>query len=285
MIYIIMPVFNRIGFTLACLESLSRQTFGNFEVIVVNDGSTDETSEILRAKFPMVKVLEGNGTLWWTGSTNLGIEHVLDQPANQDDFILTLNNDLVVNENYLQEMVNAAARFPRTIIGSLSMNINKPSSIHYAGTRWNSRTATYRPATDRNIPLTELQKNNNLLSTDLLPGRGTLIPIRVFKEIGLYDQINFPQYMGDEDFALRAKKAGYKLGVSPLAIVYSHIGETGLGSRKKSFRYYIDYYTSLRSHANVSRRWKWAKRHANVSPYLYFSLDFARITMSLLIKY
>ncbi|MBA4166794.1 MAG: glycosyltransferase family 2 protein [Chitinophagaceae bacterium] len=282
MIYIIIPVFNRIQFTLACLESLRLQTYTEHMIIVVNDGSSDDTTNILAIEFPGVKVLEGDGQLWWSASTNLGVECALSLSASHNDFILTLNNDLVVKENYLQELISAANKFTGTLIGSLSYNVDAPDTIHYTGTRWNSRTATYRPATDINTPISQLVELDTLLPTNLLPGRGTLIPVSVFKKIGLYDHKVFPQYMGDEDFSLRARKEGYKLGVSARAAVYSHIHETGLTGRKKNFRYYINFYTSIKSYANLSKRWSWAKRHANVHPYLYFTLDVVRITMGLI---
>ena len=177
MIYIIIPVFNRIQFTLECLQSLSMQQYTDHRVIVVNDGSSDNTSAIIQERFPAVKVLEGSGNLWWSASTNLGVEYVLGVSENTDDFILTLNNDLVVKENYLDEMIAAANAFPDTMIGSLTVDIHSPGSIHYLGTTWNSRTAVYRPAMNRSISVAELSCKDTLLPTSLLPGRGNAHPV------------------------------------------------------------------------------------------------------------
>jgi len=249
----------------------------------VNDGSTDGTSEKIADKYPGVKVLEGNGQLWWSASTNLGVKYALSLSGSQKDFILTLNNDLVVRENYLAEFFSAAGRFPDTLIGSLAVDIEAPDTIHYAGTIWNSRTSVYRRV--KMLSRDELLgSRQGLLSTSLLPGRGTLIPVPVFKKIGLYDHRQFPHYMGDEDFALRARKAGYKLGIWAGAIVYSHIHETGMMQQKKNFRYYRDFFTSIKSHGNSRYRWNWAKRHARVHPLLYFVLDLARQIRTLVLK-
>lgn len=72
LIYIIIPVHNRKHFTRECLLSLRKQTFQNFKVIVVNDGSSDGTGEMIEKEFSDVILLKGDGNLWWTGATNLG---------------------------------------------------------------------------------------------------------------------------------------------------------------------------------------------------------------------
>jgi GT2 family glycosyltransferase len=91
MIYIVIPVFNRINFTRECLISLRGQTYTDYKTLVVDDGSTDDTEEIIKREFPEVKVLKGDGNLWWTGATNMGIEYAL-KIGHENDFILTLNS-------------------------------------------------------------------------------------------------------------------------------------------------------------------------------------------------
>ena len=73
MIYIVIPVFNRREETLRCLDSLVTQTYTNFIVIVVDDGSTDGVGDAVQAGYPDTIVLKGDGNLWWAGATNLGV--------------------------------------------------------------------------------------------------------------------------------------------------------------------------------------------------------------------
>lgn len=69
MIHIIIPVHNRLNFTIDCLNSLKKQDIYNqFNLIVVDDGSTDGTSEYLKKNFPEVKILNGDGSLYWGGA-------------------------------------------------------------------------------------------------------------------------------------------------------------------------------------------------------------------------
>ena len=141
-IYIIIPVHNRMEFTRQCLNSLTQQTYRKFKIIVIDDGSSDGTSDMIQKEFPEVVLLNGDGNLWWTGATNLGIEYVLEQ-ADQDGYILTLNNDTVVRSDYIQTLLNSAAKYPRSLIGSISVSNEDHSTIVDGGVRVNWLTAKY----------------------------------------------------------------------------------------------------------------------------------------------
>ncbi|GAB3811541.1 hypothetical protein GCM10028895_01770 [Pontibacter rugosus] len=116
MIYIVIPVFNRKNFTRECLKSLEAQTNKEFKVVVVDDGSTDGTAEMLRDEFPQVDVLFGDGGLFWTASVNLGIQHALKSGA---DYVMTLNNDLEVSTDFIAQTYKWIKEKPEAIIGAL----------------------------------------------------------------------------------------------------------------------------------------------------------------------
>ncbi|MEP7142926.1 MAG: glycosyltransferase family 2 protein [Ferruginibacter sp.] len=284
MIYIIIPVFNRLNFTISCLSSLMNQRYKNFTIIVVNDGSTDNTEQYLKKHFPEVLMLQGDGNLWWTGATNLGVKKALGFSNADNDFILTLNNDLEVKEDYLEMLLSIAEKNADSLIGSVSVDINTPDLVHFAGTKWNSTTAKYSPALYKNMSYKKLVNSCETIVTDLLPGRGVLIPITLFLKIGLYDITNFPHYMADEDFSLRAKSVQYKLLVATKAVVYNHVNETGLKKEKHNLAYYKNVFTSIRSPVNFRNRWNWSKRHAGIFPPVYFVFDMTRIFKGLLFK-
>jgi GT2 family glycosyltransferase len=126
-----------------------------------------------------------------------------------------------------------------------------------------------------------LQEIHGSFCTDLLPGRGTLIPIEAFQKLGLFDEVNFPHYAADEEFANRCKKYGYKLLVSSNSFVFSEVDATGMKNmhQTRNFKYWGDLFTSIRSPVNLKRRWLWAKLNSPV-PIFYFSIDFFRIVGS-----
>ena len=90
---IIIPCFNGWKYTNECLISVFNSTYCNFDVILVNDGSTDETSSALREFFPQVIEVNGNGNLWWSKSMNLGFEIA---KGLSSEYVLVLNNDVIL---------------------------------------------------------------------------------------------------------------------------------------------------------------------------------------------
>ena len=94
--YIVIPVYNRLQYTLACLRCLRAQTYQRLHLIVVDGGSTDGTLEVLKNEHSDVTLLQGKGELWWGGAMRLGVEHVLSHSRHDHDMILMMNKDTEV---------------------------------------------------------------------------------------------------------------------------------------------------------------------------------------------
>jgi GT2 family glycosyltransferase len=280
MIYIVIPVHNRQQFTLACLGCLARQTVTEKRVIVVDDGSTDGTHERVRERYPDTIVLTGDGTLWWAGATNLGINYVLNicLPGT-DDFILMLNDDTKVDPDYLANLLLAYEANKPCIVGSVSIDVTSPNRLIYAGTRLNLAVPTLEDwaATRFKNSYTQLLRNGLYLVSDSLPGRGMFVPTSVFDRIGTLDVQHFCHHMADLDFSVRARQAGFPLVVSSASVVYEYPDATGMDLTKPMpFRQFINALTSIRSAINYPVRYHFARKHA-AAPYLYFIMDMLRI--------
>lgn len=225
LIWIVIPVHNRRDQIIRCIKYLKMQTFKNFNIVVYDDGSTDGTSEAIKLEYPDVYLLKGDGNYWWSKSVNACVDFALKDPAAK--FILTLNDDLIIEKEYINELLKCAREHPKTIIGSLVVDINNPSSVIDSGLIWNKWLAKYHFNTKRYG--CEVGKYNGVLETSMLSGRGTLIPCEVFRDIGLYDSSHMPQYAADQDFSLRATREGYELLICCSATVKSEKDKTGLG--------------------------------------------------------
>ncbi len=285
-VFVVIPVHNRVEQTLQCLKSVLIHKHIKLKVIVVDDGSTDGTEEQIRSRFPDVTILVGDGNLWWTGATNLGVRKALEE-ASPDDYILTLNNDTVLPENYLEILFHQIERHPHALIGSVALDNDRREIIVEAGVNINWFTAKYTYYF-KNKKYRELRgRGRASYQPTVLPGRGTAIPISAFHEIGLFDQDVFPHYAADYDFSLRAAKAGYKLVVCFDLVLYSFPNLSGIANTdaRVSFRQVLKSFRSIRSANNLLTRFQFARRNA---PRILFPLfvmaDTLRVVFGTLIN-
>jgi GT2 family glycosyltransferase len=283
-IYVVVPVFNRKNLTQRFLHCMSKQTFRNFEIIVVNDGSTDGTAELVAEQFRQVQLLRGDGNLWWTGAINLGIRHAMAQ-ALEDDAILVINDDLEVDSDYLGSLDRLWHSMPKTLIGSVIVDIKNPDIIFDGGRIVNWWTAKFKILNSQK-KLLEFEKNH-YVDVSLLTGWGTLIPIQVFREIGLYDDQHFQQ-CGDTELPVRAKNVGYRLIVSYSSIAKIHVeASDGLNiSGHYSLRDLNKYLFGTKSNYRLKYRFFFALNTA-INPFAFISfllLDLLRITYHFLLR-
>jgi len=207
-----------------------------------------------------VTVLTGDGKLWWTGATNLGVRRAL-KDCRQDDYVLTLNNDTVLPADYLETIVILARRAPEALVGSIARDYNRRDVIIDGGVRIRWFSAKFKK-----ITISSTNAEDSFYSVSVLPGRGTLIPISAFQRIGLYDKKNFPHYAADYDFSLRAGNAGYELLLHPKCYLYSRTDLTGISNvhNKVSFSMWLKSFGSLKSPNNLQVRFRFGLRHAPV---------------------
>jgi GT2 family glycosyltransferase len=262
-IYIVIPVHNRWDATEECLDSIDCQTYKNFQVVLVDDGSTDGTSSYVKMKYPEVVLLKGDGNLWWTGATNLGVCNSL-QCARDNDYVLTLNNDTVLPATYLSTMIALSRQMPHALIGSIAFSYEEKDVVVDGGVRIHWPSAKFM-----SLKILHGQEKDTFYTVSALSGRGTLIPVSVFHRIGLYDARYFPHYTADYDFSLRAHKAGYVLAVHSSCYLYSKTKLTGMSNvhTKISFGAWLGSFNSIKSPYNLKVRFRFGLRHA--PPFCY----------------
>ncbi len=203
MIYIVTPVYNRKEFTRNYLVALRDQTYKDFKVIIVDDGSTDGTEEMIHDEFPEVIYIKGDGNLWWAEGTNVGVRYALKECAN---YIMTLNDDTIPKKDYMEKMIYWSKKKPSALLGALAIDAHTEEPI--AG-GWHHSWKTAKMTDIVNIA--DPHKHDGLQEVNIFPGRGLLIPSKVFLDVGFYDSKNFPQTVSDIDFTARANKFGYDI--------------------------------------------------------------------------
>lgn len=197
-IAVLLTCFNRREKTLRCLHSLYEGTLQNeyqFEIFLVDDGSTDGTGVAVLKEFPDVKVIQGTGNLFWNRGMHLAWMTAVKNAIY--DFYLWLNDDVVLLPNALQEVFTTYEQRPESIIvGTMA---SSKGEITYGA---------YGSSEQKLIP------NGLAQGCIKFNGNLVLIPKSAYERIGILDP-KFPHAIGDFDYSLRATKAGIKSYITP----------------------------------------------------------------------
>ena len=251
MIYVIIPVFNRIDKTLRCLKSLAGQTvYNNIKIIIVDDNSSDHTKEIISNQFSNIDIIEGNGNLFWTGSVKFGLNHVLKIHNSLHDHVLIINNDIELIPKTLEILLNESRKNKNSIISPLSVDIRCKKKIIKTGTIIKSWFFNYSKHIYKNCNYNHIEKQN--IEVDILTHRCVLFPIKTFYIVGLHDAENFLHYMGDVAYSIRCKYYGFRLILTSKTLVYLDTLNSN-DNKKKSVAFHL---FSIRSGLNILCKYK-----------------------------
>jgi GT2 family glycosyltransferase len=105
-IYVVLPVHNRVNITKEFVECLKKQTYKNYHLILVDDGSTDGTAEYVKKEIDNLTVLYGDGNLWWAGSLSKAYRYLSKIKAVDEDIVLINNDDSTFDPDYFERVIN-----------------------------------------------------------------------------------------------------------------------------------------------------------------------------------
>jgi GT2 family glycosyltransferase len=201
---VLLTCHNRKEKTIACLITLfDCPLLENYlmDVFLVDDGSSDGTSDAIREKFPQVNIIQGNGNLFWNRGMHLAWKTAASQ--YDCDYYLWLNDDTILYLNAIQELLvcSEGESNQKIICGSTSSTNNK-NKITYGGRA-------------RNGDL--IKPNGAMQYCNHFNGNIVLIPRYVYKIVGTNDPI-FHHGLGDYDYGLRAKKKYVYSVITPFVL-------------------------------------------------------------------
>jgi GT2 family glycosyltransferase len=212
-IAVLITCYNRRDKTLACLQALFASELPGgvtLQVFLVDDGCTDGTADAVNAAYPAVKIIKGDGNLFW----NRGM-HLAWQIATREkdyDYYLWLNDDTYLIQKAIEVMLSAAesTESKAIIVAACCSKIN--GELTYSGFLLNGQAA--RPS-------------DELMQTDMFNGNCVLIPKFVYQKVGNLELL-FHHSIGDFDYGLRAIKQGIKSFIAPGFLAYCESHEAPL---------------------------------------------------------
>ena len=218
-VYIITPVYNRVATTVEFADLLTGQSNQNFQLILVDDGSTDGTSERVREKLPDLKLIRGDGGLWWAGCLQEAFKWLKSKTLNPGDCVVILNDDTKFDEHFIENGRNLIKGNPGSLLIA-ECYLAETGKNFDRGVYFNDRKFTFRPAkNDAEI---------NCAST-----RGLFMAAGDFLEIGGFHPKLLPHYLSDYEFTIRAVKKGYRIITHPDVKVWTSGNTSGIDEFKK----------------------------------------------------
>ena len=203
---VIIVNFNGKRFLKDCLDSVLYQTYPNYDVILVDNGSTDGSVEFVKKNYPKVELVKNEKNLGFATGNNVGIRKALSDPTVR--YIALLNNDTKVDKDLLTELIKFSEK-----VDMVSSNVF-PYDMMYKGE-------------SRDIEL----ENTNKKGIEVLGPHGAagLYSRKLLEDIKMdedYFDSDFFMYAEDVDLKFRARLLGYRCLFNPRAVVYHHIGGT-----------------------------------------------------------
>jgi GT2 family glycosyltransferase len=199
-IYLLLPVHNRREITGGFLECYCNQEGGRTTLIVIDDGSSDGTSEMVYRKNAGSVILRGNGHWWWAGSLQRGLDWITRQGVSDDDIVLFMNDDSRFDPDFITKGTAALAESPGALVQA-TIRCADSGEVVDLGYVFEPSSLSFRPVNHGEAP--------NCLTTNGLFARwGDL------KRIGGFHPHLLPHYLSDYEYTWRAGRRGLALTVS-----------------------------------------------------------------------
>ena len=227
LVSIIIPNWNGRHFLEECINSIERQTFSSFELIFVDNGSTDGSAEWVEARYgDWVRIVRNRENLGFAEGNNVGIR------LARGKYIVLLNNDTAVEPEWLEELIK-----PVEADSSVGMCASKVRSYNQPEVLEATGELLFRDGLNRARGHLEVDRGQYDLDLEIFfpPGCGALYRRVMLDEVGLFDE-DFFAYGDDTDLGIRGRLAGWRCVYVPRAVVYHKgSGSTGRYSAFKAF--------------------------------------------------
>ncbi|MEW5868450.1 MAG: glycosyltransferase family 2 protein [Chloroflexota bacterium] len=232
-VFIVILNWNQRNDTLECLQSLKQLIYPNFEIVIVDNGSTDDSVKEFHSNYPNLQIISLSENRGCAGGRNAGLRFAL---ANEAEYILFLDNDTIVDPEFLTKLVEAGQ--DDTSVGILGPKIfyyDDPHRIWTAGALIDWKTGYSTSIGNGEL---DSEKYRSLREVDFVAGCALLAKAHVFTDIGEFDEDYFI-YFEETDWCARARKAGHKILFIPGAVLWHKESKSLGGASSPKKLYYL----------------------------------------------
>jgi GT2 family glycosyltransferase len=221
--------WNQPNLTVDCVNSLVNQSENiKFKIIIIDNGSTDNSIIIFKSKFPEIQILENQMNLGFQGGMNRGLSHGFNQNA---DYILILNNDTIADPMMIEELFKNLPK-DAALISPIIYYYDSPNRIWSMGGKINP---IFLEVT-RFLDFSQSPPQKAIIH-EFIPSCAWLLKSEIITKIGYLDESYYPIYYDDLDYCLRIKRQGYKIYIIPQAKLWHKVSLSSGGEKSPNERY------------------------------------------------
>lgn len=263
---IIIVNWNGYSLTRDCILSIQQSGSDNYHIVVVDNGSTDGSAQLLRKDFPTIHIMESAENLGFTGGNNLAMQWAIEQGF---EYSFLLNNDTFVGPGFLEPLLLFMKASPST--GAVQPRI---CFAHDRSLIWNAG-AHYYPWLGFTTTIGYDQKDGPEYGTekplDWISGCAFFIRNKVLAQTGLFDQAFFTYYE-DVDLSFKMLKSGFDLYYIPSSYIYHIAGKSGksIDKGKEGFLHASVHYHNIRNRIWIWRRYAKCWQYPSILIYHFF---------------
>jgi len=242
---VIIPIWNGRKYLPACLDALLAQSDADLEMITVDNASADGSATLVRERYPQVRLMENERNLGFAGGCNTGLR------AAQNEYLILVNQDVIVHKGWLQAMLMALAPLSVGIVGCKLLYPD--GTIQHAG-----GIMRYPLALPNHYGYRELDQGqwNVPCEVDYVTGAVMGLKRTMLDKVGLFDEGFFPAFYEEADLCFRARAAGYQVIYTPDAVA-THVETTTMERKEAEYhrwmgrgrlRFLLKHYESAQFH-------------------------------------
>ncbi len=214
------------------VSSYLANDYPNFEVVVIDNGSSDGTMAYVQEKWPEVQVLRTKKNLGYSGGFNFGLDYTFNQ--KQADYVLITNNDVKADAGTISALIKVAVKDPK--IGFVTGKVyyyDQPDVLQSVGKEYSDLVWNGKHIGGREKDVGQYDRESERCFIDDIY---TLVSRKVYEDVGAYDPEFFLQ-CEEWDWQARAKKKGYKIYYTPHARIW-HKESMTIGKQSAAKAYY-----------------------------------------------
>jgi len=257
---VIVLTYNRKSYVLECLKSILSISYPNFDVVVVDNGSTDRTYEAIKRRFPNVRLVRNDRNLGGAEGRNLGIKNA------KGEYLLFVDDDVVIDKNLLNEFAYFIQKHPKCILSPKILDYTDRS--RFLGISHNINLLTGKA---RGIGYGEWDRGQFDMNMEVPMVGATCLFVnrKILERVGLFDEtLNIPYE--DSDFCLRARKCGVKVVYIYRAKVWHNARKVEMDRRLQ----WLGMTNPERAYFLIRNRILFLRKHSTLSKFIIFLLAF-----------